>query len=246
MLVIGLMSGTSADGVDAALVDWPDGSEAHPYTLRAFRELPFGVEVQERVHRLGAGRLPAPEVLREFASLDVLLAERFAEAAAGVAADAGVSLDDVRLIACHGQTVAHHPELHASLQIGDPSLIAERTGCTTVGDFRQRDLAAGGEGAPLAPYFHRVAFGHASEGRAVLNLGGIANVTWLPPGAAADAVLAFDVGPANALVDGVVRVISGGRETLDTGGARALRGSVDGALLETLLDDDFLRRPPPK
>ena len=245
MLVIGLMSGTSADGVDAALVDWPDGSEAHPYTLRAFRELPFGVELQERVHRLGAGRLPAPEVLREFASLDVLLAERFAEAAAGVAADAGVSLDDVRLIACHGQTVAHHPELHASLQIGDPSLIAERTGCTVVADFRPRDLAAGGEGAPLAPFFHLAVLGDPSESRVALNLGGIANLTWLPAGDP-EAVIAFDVGPANALVDGVVQILSGGEEQMDRDGRRALRGHADRVLLARLMDDDYLARRPPK
>ena len=240
------MSGTSADGVDAALVEWPDDSDEAAFRLVAFREEAFSAELQDRIHTLAAARIPGEHALEELASLDVLLAERFAEAARAVCDDAGVSIESVDAVASHGQTVAHHPEHGATLQIGHPSLIAERTGCTTVGDFRRRDLAAGGEGAPLAPYFHRVAFGHASEGRAVLNLGGIANVTWLPPGAAADAVLAFDVGPANALVDGVVRVISGGRETLDTGGARALRGSVDGALLETLLDDDFLRRPPPK
>jgi len=245
MLVIGLMSGTSADGVDAALVDWPDGSEVHPYTLLAFREFPFGVEVQERVHALAAGRLPAPEVLREYASLDVLLAERFAEAAADVAADAQVSLDAVRLIASHGQTVAHHPELKATLQIGDPSLIAERTGCTVVADFRPRDLAAGGEGAPLAPFFHLAALADPSENRIALNLGGIANLTWLPAGDP-DAVIAFDVGPANTLVDGVVQLLSDGEERMDRDGRRALRGRSDRVLLARLMEDEYLGRPAPK
>ena len=245
MLVIGLMSGTSADAVDAALVEWPDGPGALPYTLRAFCELPIDAALQERIHRLAAGRAPAEEVLRELLVLDVQLAERFAEAAAAVAASASVSLDRVQAIACHGQTVAHHPELSATLQIGDPSVIAERTGCTVVADFRARDLAAGGEGAPLAPFFHLAALAHPAENRVALNLGGIANLTWLPAGDP-EGVVAFDVGPANALVDGVVQAVSDGRERMDRAGRRALRGRADPALLARLLDDDYLERPPPK
>jgi anhydro-N-acetylmuramic acid kinase len=244
--VIGLMSGTSADGVDAALVEWPDGPEARPFELVAHREDPMPAEVQARIHRLAAGRVPGEEALAELAALDVLLGERFAESAAAVARDAGTSLQDVDAIASHGQTVAHHPEHRASLQIGDPSVIAERTGCTTVADFRARDLAAGGEGAPLAPFFHFAALSDPGEHRVVLNLGGIANVTWLPRGASPDGVVAFDVGPANALVDAVVQVMSDGAERMDVDGARASRGQVDAALLERLLDDDYLRRAPPK
>lgn len=246
MRVIGLMSGTSADGVDAALVEWPEGAAPRPFRLLAFREDPFPPELQARIHRLAAGRVPGGEALRELARLDVLLGERFADAAAAVAWDAGVSLDAVDAIASHGQTVAHHPEDRATLQIGDPSLIAERTGCRTVADFRPRDVAAGGEGAPLAPFFHYAALGDPAEARLVLNLGGIANVTWIPRRACPDDVVAFDVGPANALVDGVVRALTEGRETMDVDGARARRGRVDEALLARLLDDDFLRRPPPK
>src|SRR5690606_28914265 len=153
----------------------------------------------------------------------------------------------VDAIASHGQTVAHHPEVGASLQIGDPSRIAERTGVTTIADFRARDLAAGGEGAPLAPFFHHAVLADAAESRVVLNLGGIANVTWLPRGGDPDAVLAFDVGPANALLDAVVQLQSDGRERFDRDGARARRGRADPALLERLLEGDaFLRRPPPK
>jgi anhydro-N-acetylmuramic acid kinase len=142
--------------------------------------------------------------------------------------------------------VAHHPGDRATLQIGDPSVIAERTGRTTVADFRPRDIAAGGEGAPLAPFFHFAAFAEPREGRAILNLGGIANLTWIPRGAAPEDVVAFDVGPANALVDGVVRIQTGGRERMDRDGARARSGRVDAGLLERLLDDEFLRRGPPK
>jgi anhydro-N-acetylmuramic acid kinase len=240
------MSGTSADGVDAALVEWPEGTAARPFRLLAFRERAFPAALQQRIHRLAAGRVPPGQALRELATLDVALGERFAESAAEVAAAAGLSLAEVDAIASHGQTVAHHPEARATLQIGDPSLIAERTGRTTVADFRARDVAAGGEGAPLAPFFHLAAFAEPAEGRAVLNLGGIANLTWSPRGAEPGDVVAFDVGPANALVDGVVRIFSQGRERMDRGGVRAARGSVDATQLERLLDDEFLRRPPPK
>jgi anhydro-N-acetylmuramic acid kinase len=244
--VIGLMSGTSADGADAALVEWPEGPEARPFRLVAFRADPFPAALQERIHRLAAGRVAPGEALRELASLDVLLGERFAEAALGVCREAALDVREIDAIASHGQTVAHHPELRATLQIGDPSVIAERTGCTTVADFRPRDVAAGGEGAPLAPFFHFAAFADASEGRVALNLGGIANATFIPPGAGPDDVVAFDVGPANALIDGVVRVQTEGRESMDRDGARARRGRVDAALLARLLDDDFLARPAPK
>jgi len=240
------MSGTSADGVDAALVEWPDGPEARPFRLVAFHADPFPSSLQQRIHRLAAGRVPAGEALRELAALDVALGERFAEAALAVCRAAGVDPDAIDAVASHGQTVAHHPELRATLQIGDPSVIAERTGLTTVADFRPRDVAAGGEGAPLAPFFHYAAFAEPREGRVALNLGGIANVSWIPPGAGPDDVVAFDVGPANALLDGVVRAQSSGRERMDRDGARALRGRVDAHLLSRLLDDEFLRRPPPK
>jgi len=240
------MSGTSADGVDAALVEWPQGEAPRPFALRAFREAPFPSQLQERIHRLAAGRAEPGAALRELAALDVELGERFAEAARAVADLADCPLEAVHAIASHGQTIAHHPELRATLQIGDPSLIAERTGCTTVADFRPRDVAAGGEGAPLAPFFHFAAFAEPREGRAVLNLGGIANLTWIPRGAGPEDVVAFDVGPANALIDGVVRIQTGGRERMDRNGVRARRGRVDTGLLERLLDDEFLRRAPPK
>jgi anhydro-N-acetylmuramic acid kinase len=244
--VIGLMSGTSADAVDAALVEWPEGEAVRPFALRAFLEAPLPAELQARIHRLAAGRTEPAESLRELAALDVSLGERFAESARAVAEQAGLPLEAVDAIASHGQTVAHHPELRATLQIGDPSVIAERTGCTTVADFRPRDIAAGGEGAPLAPFFHFAAFAAADENRLVLNLGGIANVTWIPRAAAAAEVVAFDVGPANALVDGVVQLATGGRERMDADGARARRGRVDEGLLARLLDDDYLRAAPPK
>jgi anhydro-N-acetylmuramic acid kinase len=244
--VIGLMSGTSADGVDAALVEWPKGVRERPLRLLAFRQDPFPIELQRRIHDLAAGRVAADQALAELAGLDVELGERFAASAAALAEQAGVRLGEIDVIASHGQTVAHHPARHATLQIGDPSVIAERTGCTTVADFRPRDLALGGEGAPLAPFFHQAVFADRAEARAVLNLGGIANLTWLPAGGRGEDVIAFDVGPANTLIDGVVRTLSDGREGFDRDGARAARGRADPQLLARLLDDEFLRRPPPK
>jgi anhydro-N-acetylmuramic acid kinase len=246
VLIIGLMSGTSADGIDAALVEWPDGEAARPFQLRGFVEQPHPPDLQRRIHQLADGRVNAASALSEFASLDVELGERFSGAARAVAERAGVELAEVRAIASHGQTVAHHPERRASLQIGDPSVIAERTGCAVIADFRARDLAAGGEGAPLAPFFHHAVMTSDREDRAILNLGGIANITWLPAGVSADQVVAFDTGPANSLIDGVVAAFSDGAERMDRDGARARRGSIDRALLADLLDDEYLRRSPPK
>lgn len=246
MLVIGLMSGTSADGIDAALVEWPETSETSPFRLLAHVETQFSASLQRRIHGLAAGSLPGGSVLPEYAALDAELGELFAASAIEAANTAKVPLDQVAGVASHGQTVAHHPELRASLQIGAPSVIAERTGCTTVANFRSRDIALGGEGAPLAPFFHLAAFGSSSENRVVLNLGGIANITWLPRSQDPAEVLAFDTGPANSLIDGVISLETNGQERMDRGGERARRGTLDEAWLEELLDDDYLRQAPPK
>lgn len=241
------MSGTSADAVDAALVAWPDaGAGARPFELLAHREDPLPPALRERIHALASGRVAGPRTVEELVTLDVLLGERFAASALAVIDQAGLGREEVAAIASHGQTVGHYPEHRGTLQIGSPSLIAERTGLTTVADFRPRDMAAGGEGAPLAPFFHFAALASPSEGRLVLNLGGIANLTFIPPGAAPEDVVAFDVGPANSLLDGAVLHATGGSERFDRGGRRAAAGRVDATLLARLLDDEFLGRPPPK
>ena len=246
MKVIGLMSGTSADGVNAALVEWPDQAKPTPFKLLCFEETVLPAALQRRVHRLAAAELPANDILGEQLQLDVALADVFADAATRCAKVAGITLAEVAAIASHGQTIVHHPEYHASLQLGDPSRIAENTGCCVVADFRARDLAAGGEGAPLVPFFHHAAFAGPNEDRVVLNLGGIANITWLPSGASGDVVKAFDVGPANVLSDAIVQLNSNGAERFDREGACASQGSVNGDLLRRLLQDDYLQRPPPK
>lgn len=246
MLMIGLMSGTSADAVDAALVRWPTGPAFQPFELLAEIEIPHPSETRERIQSLVDGAVAPGEVLAEQVALDAALGEAFAIAAKTVAESAGMALSEIDGIASHGQTLAHHPERGGTLQIGSPSILAERTGCPVVADFRPRDLALGGEGAPLAPFFHHAVFTDTNETRGVLNLGGIANLTFLPASAAGEDVVAFDVGPANSLLDGVVSLISDGREQMDRGGVRASAGTVHAALLAELLEDEYLQRPPPK
>lgn len=246
MLVVGLMSGTSADGIDAALVEWPDDASAHPFRLVAYRETPHPRALQAEIHRLAAGALPAGEILGEQVRLDAQLGDAFAAAAEALLAEAGIDAQEVAAIASHGQTIAHHPEHGGTLQIGCPDRIAERLQRPVVADFRRRDMARGGEGAPLAPFFHHALFAARDEPRGVLNLGGIANLTWLPAGGDPDGVMAYDVGPANSLIDGVVSAATSGAERFDAGGARALRGRVHGAWLEEMLADPYLDRAPPK
>lgn len=241
MLWIGLMSGTSADGVDAALVRI--GRDPGDVELVAFREEPIEEALRERIHALALG----PLELRALVALDVALGERFASAALGVARAAGIALDEIAGIASHGQTVGHYPEadVRGTLQIGAAALIHERTGRPVVSDFRRADLAAGGQGAPLTPFFHYHRFADAKERRAVLNIGGFTNVSYLP-GRDPKSVLAFDPGPGNALLDRAARWASDGRERIDRDGARALRGRVHEPLLEEWLADPYFALAPPK
>lgn len=246
MWVVGLMSGTSADAIDVALVEWPDAGDPRPFRLMAYREYRHPESLQSEIHRLAAGEFEATGMLEELIRLDRVLADGFADAVLALLAEADVAPDRVAGIASHGQTVAHHPAQGGSLQIGCPARLAERLQRPVIADFRRRDLAMGGEGAPLAPFFHHAVFADAVESRGVLNLGGIANLTWLPAGGRPEDVIAFDVGPANTLLDGVVSLATDGRERFDRDGARARAGTPVTVWLEELLADPYLRRPPPK
>jgi anhydro-N-acetylmuramic acid kinase len=241
VLWIGLMSGTSADAVDAALVRI--GRDPGDVELVAFRGEPIEEALRERIHALAYG----PVELRALVQLDVALGERFAAAALGVAREAGVDLREIRGIASHGQTVGHYPErdVRGTLQIGAAAVIHERTGRPVVSDFRRADLAAGGQGAPLTPFFHFYRFAKNGESRALLNIGGFTNVSYLP-GRDPARVLAFDPGPGNALLDRAARWASGGAERYDRDGARSLRGRVHEALVEAWLADPYFARRPPK
>lgn len=236
-LYIGMLSGTSRDGADLALVAFRDDGLAVQDTL--CERYPDSISA-ELADMIDAGRQPG---LTEAAHLHRNLAVFFASCVAELLAEAGVDPQDVTAIGSHGQTVWHDPKgtPPASIQLGDPQVIAERTGIVTVGDFRRADLRAGGEGAPLAPLLHRALFRPKAGRRVVLNLGGIANVSLIDAGGH---VSGFDTGPGNCLLDAWIRR----RRQLDYDdrGLWAARGKVILPLLTTLLEDRWFGRPPPK
>jgi anhydro-N-acetylmuramic acid kinase len=252
--VIGLSSGTSVDGIDAALTEIRGGGSRARIQLVAYRTMAYPRGVRERVLALQA---PSGRPIEELSRLNAYLGELFADAARRIATAARVPLKRVALIGSHGQTVAHQPvpvregrfRVASTLQIGEPSVIAERTGVTTIADFRPRDIAAGGQGAPVTPLIHHYCFTHPRRNRLVVNLGGITNITWLPAGPRAGGVsrvVAFDTGPGNMLIDGLMERVTRGREVMDRSGRTAATGTVADALLRTLLRHPFLRRHPPK
>ncbi len=237
-LYLGLISGTSADAIDVALVSFDSAPE-----LRAACAVPYPAALRPRV--LALARDTAEINLDELGMLDVELGHAFAEAALGLLDREGIAPAAIRALGSHGQTVRHKPALAApyTLQLGDPNVIAERTGITTVGDFRRRDIAAGGQAAPLVPGLHAALLGDPERDRVVLNLGGIANITVLRRGPAA-AVTGFDTGPANCLMDAwSLRQRGIG---CDAGGAWASQGRVDEALLARMLDEPYFAQTGPK
>lgn len=245
-LVAGVLSGTSADGIDVVLVRVearaaPDGGvRITAHELVAFETRAFERELHARVRAVLDG---APCSLRESALLSRDLGRAFGAAARDCANARGLALD---VVASHGQTVWHHDGAEATgaatLQLGDGDFVAETCGAWVASDFRQRDVAAGGEGAPLSALVDGEIFARAPRPCAVLNLGGMANLTWL--GAGADELVAFDTGPANSLLDGLARACFG--VAYDAGGALAARGNPDAAFVARLAEHPFLRRAPPK
>jgi len=239
-LFLGLMSGTSADGIDAVLVAFDDATPVHATLVHAMT-LPWADDL--RAHLVALGQGGDLDSLDTFGVLDTRVGEAFADAALTLLREADVDRARVHAIGSHGQTIRHRPALaHPfTLQIGNPAVIAERTGITTVADFRRRDVAAGGQGAPLLPALHAALLHDAGEDRAVLNLGGIANFTLLP---AAGDVRGFDTGPANALMDAWCLQHTG--QAFDAEGAFSASGVVDELLLGALLEDPYFLQPPPK
>ena len=248
MLVVGLMSGTSVDGIDAALIEIDGDERGIAWRLREFLTVPWEPARRRRIQLAMTDGDPAL-----LCRLHAELGEWFAEAAGAVCARAGLPLAQLALIGSHGQTIWHEPPAMvaglgrrgASLQLGCPATIAERTGVPVVSDFRARDLAAGGQGAPLVPWVdrHLYAVDHA---RALLNIGGMANVTRVPPAGSKEPLLAFDTGPGNALINGAAELVSGGRLSYDLDGRLARAGHIDAALLEELLQHPYFAQEPPK
>jgi anhydro-N-acetylmuramic acid kinase len=246
MRVIGLMSGTSLDGVDAALVEI-GGSGTEDVEARVVHSitLPYDEARRTAIHDgILAGTAEA------LCGLHGDLGEWFAEAVVRLCAEADVDMGSVDAVGSHGQTVWHRPPAGgrrgATLQLGDAATIAERTGIAVVSDFRTRDVAAGGQGAPLVPWVDQLLFSVPDRARALQNIGGIGNVTRVPPRGSNETVFAFDTGPGNALIDAAVEIATGGKLTFDRDGKLAARGTVDHDLLADLLRHPFFAAEPPK
>ena len=233
-IFVGLMSGTSLDGVDAVLADFDAGKPR----LLAHTHLPFGAELRRELLELN---VPGPDEIDRAALAGNQLARTYAAAVADILAGSRTPATDVRAIGCHGQTVRHRPERGYSTQIGNAALLAELTGMRVVADFRSRDIAAGGQGAPLAPAFHAAVFADAAEDRVAINLGGIANLTFLPR---QGDVIGFDSGPGNCLLDLWTARHLGTPH--DAGGRWAAAGWAIPALLTQMLRDPYFAAAPPK
>jgi anhydro-N-acetylmuramic acid kinase len=244
--IVGLMSGTSLDGIDAALVE-VSGSGPEDVTVRLLHALTLDYDDARRSAIHDAIVAGSAEAL---CALHGDLGEWMAEAVLRLCADAGVEAASVDAVGSHGQTVWHIPPTGerrgATLQLGDAATIAERTGRPVVSDFRARDVAAGGQGAPLVPWVDALLFALPDRARALQNLGGIGNVTRVPPRGSGEPVWAFDTGPANAPIDAAVEIATGGRHRYDRDGRLAARGRVDEALLDELLRHPYFAAEPPK
>ena len=247
--VIGLMSGTSADGVDAALVEICGHGLSTQTKLIVFDSFPFEEELRERIFNLFD---PETSRVDKICQMNFLLGEKFAEAALSIVEKACISIDAVDLIGCHGQTIYHlppqtgTPHIPSTLQIGEASVIAHRTGVPTIEDFRVADVAAGGQGAPLVPYVDFLLFRQENRAIALQNVGGISNVTLIPAGANACDVLGSDTGPGNMIIDSVTEIVTDGNQTYDASGKIAAQGSASEVLLKEWLRDTFLHSTPPK
>ncbi|AWX54987.1 MULTISPECIES: anhydro-N-acetylmuramic acid kinase [Brevibacillus] len=256
-VLIGLMSGTSLDGIDAALVAirTDEQGEIEKVTLRDFFYMPYSDDLREWVMNLCSVETARVDQLT---AVHYGLSEWYAYAVQQLMQKAGVTTAEVDAVCMHGQTIWHIAgrtpfpgpqgitEVRASLQIGELSTLAERTGIPVVGNFRARDLAADGEGAPLVPYADYILFRHPQKGRLLQNIGGIANVTLLPASAAIDQVVAFDTGPGNMIMDQIVQLMTNGQMRYDEGGKLAAGGTVSSVLLEKWLQDPYYQIKPPK
>ncbi len=251
VLAIGLMSGTSADGMDAALVEIEGCGLATRVRQRAFVSLPYSQEVRAAILRLAGGESGGSHELSLF---HFLLGKLSLDACLAVCEAAGVSPGDVDFVGSHGQTLYHIPvaerylghDVRATLQLGEPSIVCEGLGCPVVSDFRVRDMAAGGLGAPLVPYTEYLLYRSDSETVGLQNIGGIGNLTVLPQGGALEDTYAFDTGPGNMVMDQLTERMTRGAMRFDEDGRLAAAGTVNAGLLAYLLDDPYLAQKPPK
>ena len=251
MILMGLMSGTSADGVDAALVEITGAPPDLIVRQLEFVSIPYSSEMKNALLR-AAGVDSSSSTLN---AANIALGQLLAEASLTCAEQAGLDISQVDVICSHGHTFWHQPEsiyfgdrlVRGTMQLGDAATIAGLTGISVVYDFRSADMAAGGQGAPLVPFADRVLFRSPSENRAIQNIGGIGNVTYLPANCDLDSLIAFDTGPGNMLIDLATQHVTNNDLQYDLDGKLAARGEVDREFLEELMNlDRFLHRPPPK
>jgi anhydro-N-acetylmuramic acid kinase len=251
MLVLGMMSGTSADGIDVALARISGAPPAISAKFEGHHHVRFPAVVRDAILRLANG---APTTTAEISQLNSLVGEEFARAAIAACNRWRVPLRQISVIGSHGQTIFHQGvpagflgrRVASTLQIGEPSVIAERTGVTTIGDFRPADMAAGGQGAPLVPFVDYLLYRDARIGRVALNIGGIANLAVIPAGARPGRILAFDTGPGNMVIDAIAEIATRGRSHYDRDARLAIRGKLIPALLSIMLREPYLRKRPPK
>jgi anhydro-N-acetylmuramic acid kinase len=256
--MVGLMSGTSADGVDVAVVEvetLSSGPEAGSLTwgLLDFMTVPYARAVRAEILDV---QQTSDQVLERLTRLHFILGHLFAEAVEQISRDAGTPLDSIDALASHGQTVCHFPRFPeggtrnwssaSTLQIGEPAVMAERLGIPVVSNFRSRDVAAGGTGAPLVPLVDHLLFAHPDRSRLALNVGGIANMTAIRAGAPREDVFAFDTGPGNMVMDALMETLTEGEKHVDEGGSLARKGTHDPELVRAMLQDPFFAKAPPR
>ncbi len=242
-IIVGLMSGTSADGVDAVVARIAGTGRGLKATILAHVHQSFGPPLRQQILRVAMeGRVG------EICELNFGLGEEFARAALAAIRKAGLKPGEITAIASHGQTIHHLPNARtpSTLQIGEPAVVAARAGITTVANFRVADMAAGGQGAPLVPYADWALLTDPRRPRIVQNIGGIGNLTFLPANGKIEQVIAFDTGPGNMLIDGAMSALTAGKRTYDRAGDRAAKGQVSQKLLTALMRHPFLTKPPPK
>jgi anhydro-N-acetylmuramic acid kinase len=250
MRIAGIMSGTSLDGIDVAIVDITGSGFRAKINVVTSHSVPYPRQIREALLAMSNTSAFTGDISR----LNFLLGELYAEALEETAERAEIPLQSIKLIGCHGQTIFHEGQaapylgkkVASTLQIGESSVISERTGIDVISNFRERDVAAGGCGAPLVPYLDYMLMRHRGRGRVAVNIGGIANLTAIPPNTSTDRVVAFDTGPGNMIIDQLVSRITAGKQTYDRDGAMAAAGEIDPKLLAKLLRDKYFRGRPPK
>lgn len=250
MRIAGIMSGTSLDGIDVAIVDITGSGFKAKINVLTSHSIPYPRRVREALLGISNANTHTSDISR----LNFLLGELYAEAVEETAERGNIPLSSIKLIGCHGQTIYHDgfgspylgKKVANTLQIGESSVISERTGISVISNFRERDVAAGGKGAPLVPYLDYLLLRARGRGRVAVNIGGIANLTAIPPNSSTERLIAFDTGPGNMVIDQLVSRITLGRQTFDRDGTIAAAGQIDPKLLNKLLRDKYLRAKPPK